>query len=215
MASINRGPTANQLQPPKRIQPDLLYAEDLEEMFGSEPAKKGVHLEIVNAAGGTVSVDPAGKEKKRVIKLKLGDGKKLLDKQLGLNQTNKKALIAAFESEYVSEWVGWVTLFVILVEDRKNGGMVPAIRIKNVRPKLQPTFDYAANTKKRQDAAAKTAKAPPAQQQPEAEAPRDDLAEQIRAQMERAAGSGLADEERDAIAAAEREQFTADPEDES
>lgn len=213
-----RGPTANQLQPPKRIQPDLLYAEDLEEMFGGEAAKKGVHLEIVNATGGTVSVDPAGKETKRVIKLKLGDGKQLLDKQLGLNQTNKKALIAAFGSEYVSEWVGWVTLYVILVEDRKNGGTVPAIRVKNTRPKLAPTFDYSANVKKRQEAAAKAAaKAGKTtlQQQPEpdAEAPTADLADRIAEQMARSkAGAAPADEERADIEAAERAQFTAEPE---
>lgn len=212
-----RGPTANQLQPPKRIQPDLLYAEDLEEMFGGEAAKKGVHLEIVNATGGTVSVDPAGKETKRVIKLKLGDGKRLLDKQLGLNQTNKKALIAAFGSEYVSEWVGWVTLYVILVEDRKNGGVVAAIRVKNTRPKLAPTFDYTANVKKRQEAAAKAAaKAGKTtlQQQPEpdAEAPRSDLADRIAEQMARSKGAAPTDEERAAIEAAERAQFTRDPE---
>lgn len=214
---MNRGPTANQLQPPKRIQPDLLYSEDIEEMFGAEAAKKGVHLEIVNVTSGTVSVDPAGKEKKKVIKLKLGDGKKLLDKQLGLNQTNKKALVAAFESEYVSEWVGWITLFVVLVEDRKNGGMVPAIRVKNIRPNLRPTFDYAGNIKKRQEAAAKTAKTPPAQQQPEADAEPaqkgGDLADKIAEQMQRskAGDAEPTDEERDAIAAAEREQFTAEP----
>lgn len=214
MATPSRGPTANQLQPPKRIQPDLLYSEDLEEMFGAEAAKKGVHLEILNVTGGTVSVDPAGKEKKKVIKLKLGDGNKILEKQLGLNQTNKKALIAAFDTEYVSEWVGWITLYVILVEDRKNGGMVPAIRIKNKRPELRPTFDYQANVRKRQEAAgvaaAKIGKS--AQQQPD---PRtDDLAGKIAQQMERAR-SGAAepsDELLAAIEAAERRQFTAEPE---
>lgn len=216
MATPSRGPTANQLQPPKRIQPDLLYSEDLEEMFGAEDAKKGVHLEIINVTGGTVSVDPAGKEKKKVIKLKLGDGNKILEKQLGLNQTNKKALIAAFDTEYVSEWVGWITLYVILVEDRKNGGMVPAIRIKNKRPELRPTFDYQANVRKRQEAAgaaaAKGGKAPPPQQ-PEPKT--DDLGDKIARQMERTRAGAVAepsDEERAAIEDAERQQFTAEPE---
>ena len=185
-----RGPTANQLQPPKRIQPDLLYSEDLEDMFGPSACKDGVHLEIINVGSGVVAVDPGKKETKRVIKLKLGDGKRILEKQLGLNQTNKKALISAFGSEYVSEWVGWITLRVVLVDDRKNGGMVPAIRVNNTRPNIRPTFDYAKNVAKRKEEAAKHAKAPP-KRTPEPDeaqpAQEPDLTDRIAEQMHRAA----------------------------
>jgi hypothetical protein len=162
---MSRGPTANELQPPKRIQAGLLYAEHLEEMFGVDAAKKGVYLEIINAAGGTVALDPAGKERRKMIMLKFLEpgGTKPLERRLGLNQTNKKALIAAFDSEYVSEWVGWIRLRVVLVQDNLKGGMVPAIRVDNRRPDMKPTFDYAANVRKRQAAHAgsSTTAAPP------------------------------------------------------
>ncbi len=197
---MNRGPTANELQPPKRILAGLLYAEHLEEMFGSDAAKKGVHLEIINVAGGTVALDPAGKERRKMIMLKfLEPGtNKPLERKLGLNQTNKKALIAAFESEYVSEWVGWIRLRVVLVQDNLKGGMVPAIRIDNRRPDMKPTFDYEANVRKRQAAhAGSSAPAAPPPPKPES----SDLTDKIAAQMERQRG-------------APEEQFTAEPEEE-
>lgn len=194
-------------------------------MFGGEAAKAGVHLEIVNVGSGTVSVDPAGKEKKRVIKLKLmrpGD-KKPLEKQLGLNQTNKKSIVAAFGgNEYVNEWVGWITLYVMMVEDRKNGGMVQAIRVKNVRPNLKPTFSYELNVKKRKDdyAASAGKSAQHAQPEPEPEpepqparTEPSDLGSQIAEQMERQRAERISEEDKAAILAADRaeHEFTTEP----
>lgn len=176
-----------------------------------------------------------------LLTFKAPDGK-ALPKKLGINKTIKKALIARFDSAVLARWVGWVTLYVDPeVEDRRSGEKVRAIRAKSVGPKLAPTFDYAENTRKRiaraiklrdQAGGAKTsAAAPPAVElTPEQRAALDaadeestaavagdtDLTDRIRAQMERGAtaGSGIADAERAAIAATEREQFTQDPEDE-
>lgn len=163
-----RGPTASELQPPKRMEPHLLYAEDLITWYGAERAAKGVHLEIINVRGGTVQIEPGKKDRKKSIMLKLGDGQKILEKEYGCNRTAVKVLTGLF-SDRVVEWVGWVTMFTTLVKDNINGGMVQAIRIKNARPNLAPTFPYAANIAKRLAAAKASRNAPAVPEMPDVE----------------------------------------------
>jgi hypothetical protein len=239
-----KGPTADEAMPTQRINEGALYQEHLVQMFGEQQALRGIPLEVVDAVPGTIKGDASGKKVKPTVWLtfKGPDGKALLPWKLGINATIRKALIARFDSRVLAEWVGWVTLHVDPnVEDKRTGEKVRAIRVKSSTPKLAATFDYAANVEKRIErarksrapAGAKGKSAAPAAVEltPEQRAALDaadeestataagefDLAEQVRAQMERAAtaGSGIADEEREAIAAAERAQFTPDPEDES
>lgn len=163
---IYLGPTADQLLPSKRLNPDALYAEHLIALFGSEDATAGVALEIVDATGGLVVETPDSSKKKGRraptiwLAFKAPKGGGLLSvatgdeapspKKLGANQTNKAALKAAFGTPYISQWVGWVTLYVDHnVDDPRKGGKTSAIRIRRVRPNLPPTFDYAANVAKR------------------------------------------------------------------
>ena len=163
---IYLGPTADQLLPSKRLNPDALYAEHLIALFGSEDAAAGVALEIVDATGGLVveTPDSARKKGRRAptiwISFKAPKGGGLLSvatgdsapspKKLGANQTNKAALKSAFGTPYISQWVGWVTLYVDNnVDDPMKGGKTSAIRIRRVRPNLPPTFDYPANVAKR------------------------------------------------------------------
>lgn len=242
MTDDYRGPTADELLPTQRINEGILYQEHLVQMFGEAQALRGVPLEIVDATGGSLKGDAAGRKVKATILLTFkGPDGKALPQKLGINATIKKALIARFDTTILSRWVGWVTLYVDPnVEDKRTGEMVRAIRVKSVGPKLAPTFDYSENTKKRiaraikqRDAAggAKGKAAAPAAVEltPEQRAALDaadqegaaaesgaagDLAEKIREQMERTAAADISDEEREAIAAAERAQFTEEPEDE-
>ena len=160
------GPTADQLLPSKRLNPDALYADHLIALFGAAAAAAGVALEIVDATGGLVVETPDSTRKKGRraptiwISFKSPKGGGLLSvstgdeapspKKLGANQTNKAALKTAFATPYISQWVGWVTLYVDHdVDDPRTGGKIAAIRIRRVRPNLPPTFDYAANVAKR------------------------------------------------------------------
>lgn len=232
-----RGPTADELMPTQRINEGLLYQEHLVALVGEQQALRGVPLEIVDAVGGTLKGDPAGKKTKATILLTFkGPDGKALPQKLGINATIKKALIDRFDSRVLAQWVGWVTLFVDpSVVDKRTGELVRAIRVKNVGPKLKPTFDYAANvssriararkardtsaSKSKTSAAAATVEltaeqraaldAADTESAPAADPPPSgDLADQIAAQM---AHARLTDEERAAIEAAERGQFTADP----
>lgn len=184
------GPTASELQPKDRLEKGLLYHEHLEMMVGAEVAAKGVHLEIVHVqlTVAQLKVDGSGRKTKPAIlvtfKAPAGfrappgvqfDGRSL-PWRLATNQTNKRALASLHDGdEVVTRWVGWVTLYVDpRVEDNKTGGLTKGIRIKNVRPRLPPTFDYVENVKMRIEKAreakraeeAKAAQRGQAQQQP-------------------------------------------------
>jgi hypothetical protein len=83
------------------------------------------------------------------------DGKALPWK-LGLNQTNKESIAAALGTRVITRWVGWITLYVDPhVEMGKTGKLVRGLRIKNVAPKLPPTFDWLKNVAARIDKARK------------------------------------------------------------
>lgn len=224
------GPTADELQPPKRREPGALYNEDLIEAFGAEACTRGVDVEIVHAYGDVFTHD---RKSSRHIFLSFVDprtGKpwEFYDpeappaKQRGrkwyvCNQTAKKALSAAFGTRHIVNWVGWVRARVMLVENRLEGKQadgsyvkVLAIRFANVLPQREPTFDYAANvaariarvTGRNQNAAG-GAQEQERQQEPQHDAPAHD---------DRGGIDDITDEERAAIAAAEREQFTGEPE---
>lgn len=195
------GPTAEEILPSQRINEGFLYQEDLVAMFGDQAALRGVALEIVDAVPSSLKSDPSGKKTKATVALtfKSPDGSGAMPKRLGINKTIKKALISRFDSAVLARWVGWVTLYVDpAVEDRRTGELVRAIRVKSVAPKMAPTFDYAANIKKRIERAlkargsAKTPKDPVVELTPEQisatedeAAAAADLADLVKAQMER------------------------------
>lgn len=215
---IERGPVDDAVQPPKRRDPSLVFHEDVIAMFdvppgtGWDKCKAGVNLEICDVLGDMFDSEHGRSSRIFLLFIDPRKGKPMTyfdekakehrKKWYVCNQTAKKALRAAFGTRHIINWVGWVSLGVREVENRLEGAgvMVSAIRFGNKLPDLQPTFDYAAEIQAR---LAKHGGAAPAQRE---RPPVDD---------DRPVGGPLTDEERAAIAAAEREQFTADPDEDT
>jgi len=198
---INRGPTADEMQPPKRRDPLLFYAENLIEIFddpkgtGAAKCARGVELEIASVVGDTLSTD--GGDSRRIFlsfldprtgkRIEFIDPKSRKAKYVwyACNQTAKKALADAFGTRHVINWIGWVSLRVEIVDNQLKKERVPAIRFSNRLPDKEPTFDYARSLQKRlaelNKTAGDSADPPPP--------PPPDLAAQIGAQMERSASA--------------------------
>ena len=128
------------LKPIKRRNQSLLYAEDL-------GGKTSIDLEIWDVTGGQILTED-GREQTALVWFWSSERSEPRSKRLGLNATNGSQLQAIHGTDQIEQWIGWITLRVVVVEaiDRrsKQKVKVPALRISSVRPKKEPTFDYAA-----------------------------------------------------------------------
>jgi hypothetical protein len=135
----------------KRLNPDLLYAEDL-----VAAGRTSIDLEIADAwVEDVVQMDGAKKTKKALPMLAFVGAKK----RLALNVTNCKAMQSLAGTGVVQEWRGWITVVVVQAtyRDQQSGKMetTDALRIAPKRPTHAPSGG-------RTDRDAKPANPPPA-----------------------------------------------------
>jgi len=182
---VNRGPAADELQPPKRRDPGLIYHEDLIRLFddpkgsGEAKCRAGVHMEICRTIGAELVTDGGNEARIFLAFLDPNTRKPIMFEPidprtkrataprlrwLAINQTIKGSLKTAFGTSRTVNWIGWITLYITEVENnlkKKRGEpppIVTAIRVMNRLPDLEPTFDYAKAIAKRVE----ELKAPPA-----------------------------------------------------